>query len=238
VTAPRRPATEPLLTLLVVLAAVTCVATVQVIFLRAPTELSMGIVQKIFYFHVPSAYGMYLGATACFVGSALYLWRPGDRWDAVARAGAELAVLMGLIVMITGPLWASKAWGRYWTWDPRLTTSLLSLLLYVAYLALRVFGGRGDAERRFAAALGVLGAANLPIIHLSVRKWGGQHPQVVTGSGGGLQHPDMKLALGLGFATFTLLVGALLAVRIRHHLAECRLAALEQRALELELGPD
>ena len=230
--------TDRVLTGLVVLAAATCIGTLHVIFFRTPIEATMGIVQKVFYFHVPAAYGMYLGAAACFVGSALYLFRPRDRWDAVARAGAEIAVLMGLMVMITGPLWASKAWGRYWTWDPRLTTVLLSLLLYVAYLALRAFGGRGDAERRFAAALGVLGAANLPIIHLSVRKWGGQHPQVITGSGRGLQHPDMKLALGLGFATFTLLVVACLAARIRVHRAECRLAILEQQALELDLVED
>src|SRR2546426_1046712 len=187
------------------LTALLIVVSIQWVFLRAPVERVMGIVQKIFYFHVPSAYSMYLGATACFVGSLAYLIAPTEGRDALARAGAEVAVVFGAIMLVTGPLWAAKAWGYYWTWDPRLTTALLSVLIYVAYLVLRAFAGDGSGERRFAAALGVLGAANLPIIHYSVQKWGGQHPMVVTGSGGGLQHPAMKIALGLGFLAFTLL---------------------------------
>src|SRR5579884_820401 len=190
---------------LVAVTAAAFVAEILLVFLKAPVEARMGIVQKIFYFHVPSAYGMYLGATACFLGSAAYLARPSDARDAVARAGAEAAVVFGAIVLVTGPLWGAKAWGTFWTWDPRLTTALLSFLIYVAYLVLRAFGGDGEGERRFSAALGVLGAANLPIIHFSVRKWGGQHPMVFTGSGGGLRHPDMKLALAGGFVAFTLL---------------------------------
>jgi heme exporter protein C len=227
--------------LFVALALVTAVAfvtTLHVVFFRAPVEATMGVVQKIFYFHVPSAYAMYLGAVVCFVASIGYLARGSVRWDAAARGGAEVAVLMGLMVMISGPLWARKAWGTYWTWDPRLTTSLLSLLIYVAYCVLRVFAGTGEAERRFAAALGILGAANLPIIHYSVRKWGGNHPTVITGKGGGLQHPDMKLALALGFLTFTLLAVLLVWQRMRVHLASSRVEALEQEAVELGLVPD
>jgi heme exporter protein C len=220
------------------LAAIVTVGTIQFIAFRTPTEASMGIVQKIFYFHVPAAYSMYLGAAACFLGSAGYLYAGGRRWDALARAGAEVAVAMGVMVLVTGPLWAAKAWGVYWTWDPRLTTSMLSVLLYVAYVVLRLFTGDGDAERKFAAALGVLGAANLPIIHFSVQKWGGNHPKVITSGGGGLQHPDMKIALGLGFLCFTLIAIVLLAWRMRIDLASSRLAGLEQEALELGIGED
>lgn len=216
--------------------ALSLVVALQVIFLKAPTEASMGIVQKIFYFHVPAAYGMYLGAAICFVGSAGYLARGTTRFDALARAGAEVAVAMGLMVLITGPLWAAKAWGRYWTWDPRLTTSMLSVLVYAAYVVLRAFTGSGDAERKFAAALGVLGAANLPIIHYSVQKWGGQHPKVISNGGGGLRHPDMKLALLLGFVTFTLLTVTLVWQRMRLHRATARLDELEQEAIELGLA--
>ena len=175
----------------------------------------MGIVQKIFYFHVPSGYAMYLGATACFVGSVGYLIKPSDTWDAFARAGAEAAVVFGAILLTTGPLWAAKAWGYYWTWDPRLTTSLLSFLVYVAYLVLRAFAGDGEGERKFSAALGILGAANLPIIHFSVKKWSGQHPQVITGNGGGLGDPRMYTALGVSFLTFTLFAAALIWARTR-----------------------
>jgi heme exporter protein C len=223
---------------LLALAAVATVGTIQFIAFHTPTEATMGIVQKIFYFHVPAAYAMYVGAAACFVGSAGYLYDSRRGWDAFARAGAEVAVAMGIIVLVTGPLWAAKAWGVYWTWDPRLTTSMLSVLLYVAYVVLRLFTGDGDAERKFAAALGVLGAANLPIIHFSVQKWGGNHPKVITSGGGGLQHPDMKLGLGLGFLCFTLIAIVLLWWRMRIDLAASRLADLEQEALELGIGED
>src|SRR5690349_17285428 len=124
-----------------------------------------GLAQKIFYFHVPAAYAMYLSGAVCFVSSALYLAGASDARDAWGKAGAECAVVFGMLVLTSGPLWAKKAWGVYWTWDPRLTTSLLSVLIYVAVVVLRAFGGNGDAERRFAAALGVLGTVNLPIIH-------------------------------------------------------------------------
>ena len=223
---------------LLALTAIATVGTLQVIAFRAPVEASMGIVQKIFYFHVPAAYAMYVGATACFIGSAGYLYNGKRSWDAFARAGAEVAVAMGMMVLISGPLWAAKAWGAYWTWDPRLTTSMLSVLIYVAYVVLRIFAGEGDAERKFAAALGVLAAANLPIIHFSVQKWGGNHPKVITSGGGGLQHPDMKLALLCGFLSFTLIAIVLLWWRTRIDLASSRLAELEQEALELGIGED
>jgi heme exporter protein C len=220
------------------LTAAVMLYTIHFVAYVAPVEASMGVVQKIFYFHVPAAYSMYLGATFCFVGSAGYLARGTPRWDAVAKAGAEIAVVMGLMVLISGPLWAAKAWGVYWTWDPRLTTSMLSVLIYVAYVVLRSFAGDGESERKFAAALGVLGAANLPIIHYSVQKWGGNHPKVITSGGGGLQHPDMKLALGLGFLAFTLLALTLLWARVRVLLAQSRLAALEEEAIALGIGED
>src|SRR4051812_37226376 len=208
---------------------------VNFVFLTVPTEKTMGIVQKIFYFHVPSAYSMYLGATACFVGSVMYLLKPTDARDAFARAGAECAVVFGAIVLVTGPLWAAKAWGYYWTWDPRLTTAMLSWMVYVAYAVLRSFTGDGPGERRFAAALGILGAANLPIIHYSVQKWGGQHPTVVTGKGGGLQHPDMKIAFALGMTAFTVFALTLLVARVRLELVRSRLARAEDDAIDLGL---
>ncbi len=195
----------------------------------------MGIVQKIFYFHAPNAYAFYVGAGACFAGSIAYLVRPTDARDALARAGASASVAFGAVVLTTGPLWGAKAWGTLWTWDPRLTTMLLSFLIYLAYVVLRAFAGDGAGERRFAAALGVLGAANLPIIHFSVQKWGGQHPTVISGSGGGLQHPDMKTALGLGFLIFTLLAVLLIWVITRVELGRNRLRRAEEDAIDVGL---
>lgn len=204
---------------------------IAVVFLHTPTAQMQagGLAQKIFYFHVPAAYAMYLSGAVCFVSSALYLAGASDARDAWGRAGAECAVVFGVLVLTSGPLWAKKAWGVYWTWDPRLTTSLLSVLIYVAVVVLRAFGGNGDAERRFAAALGVLGTVNLPIIHYSVRKWGGNHPTVITKGGGGL-HPDMRYALMIGFVAFTLLAVALLWSRARLALAASRVGRCEELA--------
>jgi heme exporter protein C len=212
------------------LTVVAYVIDINLVFLHTPIEQSMGIVQKIFYFHVPAAYGMYLGAGACFLGSAAYLVSPTDGRDAFAKAGAETAVAFGLIVLVTGPLWAAKAWGRYWTWDPRLTTSMLSVLIYVAYVVLRSFAGDGMAEKKFAAALGVVGAANLPIIHYSVKKWSGQHP-VVIGSGGGGLAKEMYPALFLSLGAFTLLAIVMVWTRTRIEMARARLRQLEEEAL-------
>jgi len=215
--------------LCVVTAALVAVS-IHWIFLEAPLEKS-GIVQKIFYFHVPAAYAMYVGAAVCCVGSVGYLWTERVGWDSLARAGADVAVAMGIIVMTTGPLWAAKSWGTYWKWDPRITTSLLSVLVYVAYVVMRAFTGTGDGERKFASALGILGAANLPIIHFAVRKWGGTHPEVITGEGGGLHHPDFVRALLLGLSAFTLLSIVLVWLRTRQDQLATRLEAAEDEAL-------
>jgi heme exporter protein C len=220
---------------LLALTALSFVGEVLFVFLRAPIEARMGIVQKIFYFHVPSWYAMYIGAGACFFGSLADLVRATDRRDALARAGAQVAVTFGTVGLITGPLWGAKAWGHFWTWDPRLTTALLSYLIYVAYLILRAFGGDGTGERRFAAALSVLGAANLPIIHYSVQKWGGQHPTVISGSGGGLKHPDMVIAFLGGTLCMMLMAALMLWARMRVELFQSRLARAEADAIDLGL---
>ena len=177
-------------------------AALYAIFVVAPVEQQMGIVQKIFYFHVPSAYAMYIGFFVSAVGSAVYLLKRDPRWDAVPVAGAEVGTLFCLIVLLTGPLWARKAWGVWWTWDPRLTTTLLSGMIFAAYLALRSMGDAGEVEKRFAAGLALLGLVNLPLIHFSVQRWRGVHPTVITGKGGGLES-EMYWALGLSFIAFT-----------------------------------
>lgn len=190
-----------------------------------------GLAQKIFYFHVPAAYAMYLSGAVCFLASAFYLASPTDVRNAVARAGAECAVMFGAMMLTSGPLWAKKAWGVYWVWDPRLTTTLLSVIVYVAVVVLRAFTGDGEAERKFAAALGVLGTVNLPIIHYSVQKWGGNHPTVIGRGGGGLAHPAMKLTLGIGFLGMTLLAAVLLILRARAAVLASRLAQMEEDSL-------
>ncbi|MFW5925849.1 MAG: cytochrome c biogenesis protein [Myxococcota bacterium] len=217
-------------------ALVLVLASLYVIFAVAPVEEQMGVVQKIFYFHVPSAYAMYVGFALAALGSAVYLLRGDDAWDALAVAGAEVGVMFCVIVLTTGPLWARKAWGVWWTWDPRLTTVLLAGMVFVSYLALRSFGQAGEAERRFASALALVGVLILPIIHYSVQRWRGQHPTVITGKGGGLD-ADMGLALGTSFLAFTALVAALVWLRARmersrRRLTELRIEAAERGLLE------
>jgi heme exporter protein C len=182
---------------------------------------------------VPAAYALYLCGAVCFIASALYLYEPSDARDAWAKAGAECASIFGAMVMVSGPLWAKKAWGVYWTWDPRLTSLLLSILIYVAIVVLRNFSGNGDAERKFAAAFGILGTAVLPIVHYSVQLWGGNHPKVLKANGGGgLQDPAMVQALLGGFVAMTLLAVLLVTLRAQLALAQARVLRAE------ELAPD
>lgn len=205
----------------------------------APVEAQMGVVQKIFYIHVPSAYAMYVGFIVAAVGSAGYLIRKTGIWDAIAVAGAEVGTLFSLIVLTTGPLWARRAWGTWWTWDPRLTTTVLAAMIFVAYLSLRSFGAAGEVEKRFAAGLAILGVLDLPLIHYSVQKWSGQHPTVITSKGGGLD-PDMKITLAVCFLAVTFLVALLIWMRAliekRKQAIEKIEVRVEQRAWELEAG--
>ncbi|MBX3271394.1 MAG: cytochrome c biogenesis protein CcsA [Sandaracinaceae bacterium] len=219
------------------LTAALLLADLYMIFIYAPVELRMGIVQKIFYFHVPSAYAMYVGFAICGIASAGYLVRRTERWDAVAVAGAEIGLLFCLIVLITGPLWARKAWGVWWTWDPRLTTTMLAGMIFAAYVVLRSFGDAGEAERRFASALAIVGLFVLPIIHYSVQRWRGTHPTVITSQGGGLA-PEMLQTLLFSIGAFTALVAWLIWTRTRHERTRQELARLEVEAAEVGLLED
>ncbi|HEY2735918.1 MAG TPA: cytochrome c biogenesis protein CcsA [Polyangiales bacterium] len=216
---------------LIALAAAVMMIELYEIFLVAPVERQMGIVQKIFYFHAPSAYAMYLGFGVSAIASAVYLAKRDERWDAWAVAGAEVGSMFCLIMLITGPLWGRKAWGTYWTWDPRLTTTLLAGMVYFAYIVLRSFGSVGEVEKRFAAGLSIFGLLDLPVIHFSVQRWRGTHPTVITGKGGGL-HPDMYPALFIGFFLFTLLALLLIWQRARLERLRQRLLTLESDAAE------
>lgn len=231
----RRTPKGLLLLLLAVIATVP--AALYAIFVFAPVEVQMGIAQKIFYFHVPCANAMYLGFIVCAVGSVMYLAKRSDRWDAIAVAGGEVGMLFFLCVVTTGPLWARKAWGVYWTWDPRLTTTLLTGLVFLAYLVLRSFGGIGEVEKRFAAGLAIFGVLNIPVVKYSVERWRGTHPTVISRTGGGI-HDDMKPALLLGFVLILLLCIALIWLRTRGERMRQRVRALEMEAAERGLLED
>jgi heme exporter protein C len=160
------------LPVLVVVAAMFAYAPV--LILAAPVESTMGVVQKIFYFHVPSWFAMFTAVFTCGIASVLVLFGNNQRADRVAVAAAELAVVFGLIGLITGPLWGRKAWGVWWQWDAKLTTALVMWLIFVAYLLLRRFGGPGTGK--LAAGMALFGMANVPFVYWSVNIWRTIHP--------------------------------------------------------------
>jgi heme exporter protein C len=144
------------------------------LIVNAPYEATMGLVQKIFYFHVASAITMFAAAFTSGIAAAIFLFgrRPGA--DRVAFAAAEITVLFGLIVLISGPLWARKAWGVWWQWDARLTSTLVMWLVFQAYLLLRRFGGPGS--EKLSAAVALFGSALVPFVYWSVNLWRTVHP--------------------------------------------------------------
>jgi heme exporter protein C len=204
---------------LLVVAAVMLFGAAPLLVAQAPYESTMGLVQKIFYYHVPSAMVMFLSALVCGVASAVYLFRGKAAADRLATAAAELTVVFGLIVLVTGPLWARKAWGVWWQWDARLTSTLLMWMIFVAYLLVRRFGGPG--AEKLSAAMAVFGMANVPFVYVSVNIWRTIHPttRVVPRLVPGMRGPFWFCVL-----SFMVLFALLLAVRAR----------LEQRRAEVE----
>ena len=175
-------ATFQILTLVIMLAALYA------IFFHAPVEKTMGIVQKIFYIHVPSAFLAFFAFFITFIASIIYLYKRDSKWDIIAYCSVEVGVIFCTIVLITGPLWARPIWNVWWTWDPRLTTTLILWFIYVAYL---MFRGVVDENRRanFSAVFGIIGFVNVPLTFFSVRLWRTIHPVVITSTGMNISTP-------------------------------------------------
>ena len=142
---------------------------------QAPYESTMGLIQKIFYFHVPSWMAMFTAITVCGVSSVRYLVTRSRSADRLAVSAAELTIVFGLIGLLTGPLWGRKAWGHYWQWDAKLTTALVLWLIFVSYNLLRRFGGLGS--ERLAAGVALFGMANVPFVYWSAHIWRTVHPK-------------------------------------------------------------
>ena len=195
---------------------------------QAPTEAVMGLVQKIFYFHVPCAIMLFLSTFVCAGGSIAYLFKGSERGDRLALASAELSVLFGVCVLTSGPLWGRKAWGVWWQWDARLTSSLLLFLMMIAYLLARRYGG--PAGRKLAAALGLFAAIDVPLVYKSVDIWRTVHPQTTVVPS---LDPRMRPAFWSAFALITLVWALLLTIRIRLERARAEVAALRLDAEDL-----
>ena len=196
------------------LAGLGLLAAMMAIALYAPVERSQGVVQKIFYMHVSSAWSSYLAFFICFASSILYLWKRDRAWDLLALAGAEVGVIFCTAVLLSGPFWGKPIWGAWWAWDARLTSTLILWLIFLGYLLLRPFAGEGERGARFAAVLAIVGFLDIPLVHLSVRWWRTLHPDpVVLNPDGPQLPPEMLLTLLLTLAAFTLLAVSFIAIR-------------------------
>jgi heme exporter protein C len=172
----------------------------------APTEQTMGDVQRIFYYHVPSAWTSFLFFFVNFAASVVYLLRRSPKADAVAITGAEVGLVFCTVVLVTGPLWARPVWGIWWTWDWRLTSTLVMWLIYLSYLVLRRFSS-GSQTPVLAAVLAVVGALDIPLVYFSIWFFRTQHPQPVIGDQGSID-PSMLRVLLVNWGAF-LCFGAL-----------------------------
>jgi len=203
----------------------------------APTERTMGDIQRIFYFHVPSAWTAFVAFFLGFIANIAYLLRRRQYWDWLAVSAAEVGLAFCTVVLITGPMWARPVWGIWWTWDARLTSTLVLWLLYLTYLLLRTLVDDPARRAIVSAVFGIFAFLDVPLVYMSIRWWRTQHPQPVIagGEGSGLE-PLMWRVFLLCWAALLGLMALLIRQRYRlecarHELAELSLAADERVAV-------
>ncbi len=202
------------------------------VFFWVPTEASMGVVQRIFYIHVPAAWVAFLAFGIVALASAVYLWLEDERADMAALAAAEGGMIFTTIVLVTGPLWGRIAWGTWWTWEPRLTLTLLLWFIYLGYFLVRSSTESAERGKKFAAVVGIVGALDIPLIHLSVVWFRSLHPQpVVLQPEGPTLHPDMLVTLLVGLGAFTVIFFGLFLFRYGLEGARREMAVRRARTL-------
>lgn len=179
-----------------------------------PTEATQGVVQRIFYIHVPAAWTTFLAVGLSALAGMAYLWLEDERWDSTAVAAAEGALVFGAIMLLSGPLWGRIAWGAYWVWEPRLTLTLLLWFMFVGYFLVRGSVANPRKGKRFAAVVAIIGALNIPLIHVSPNWFRSQHPEAVVIRPDGPDLPmDMLVTLLTSLAGFTMLFFGLFTIR-------------------------
>jgi heme exporter protein C len=203
---------------------VLVLASIYLAFLWAPNELTMGQVYRVFFIHVPVSWVAFVAFFVVFISSILYLWKRSTRWDILAQSAAEIGVLLTTLSLVTGSIWGKPTWGVWWTWDPRLTSTLLLWMIYVGYLMVRNYASEGQAPR-FAAVVGILGFVDVPIVYYSVEWWQNIHPNAVIRQGDLNLSWEMFVTVMVASVAFTILFVALLRQRV----------ALKQMAQELAL---
>lgn len=203
------------------------------IFIYAPQEVTMGVVQKIFYLHLPLSWWALFSFLIVCVAGAIFLKTRAPFWDALAAAGAEIGMVLNTLSLLTGSIWARHSWGRWWTWDPRLTTVLILWFLYAACLLLRRLDLPRQQRSTICAVMGIAAFLDVPLVFWSARLWNSIHPAVFAAEKGGLE-PEMKLAAFTFVACFGLLWVALLGWRTLQWRSAERLDELAARRREKE----
>ena len=173
------------------------------IFMVAPTDSVLGHVQRVFYFHVPIAIMSFLAFFVVFIGSLMYLIKRTPKWDAVAHASAEVGVVFVTLALLTGIIWARPVWNTWWTWEPRLTTTMILWLIYVAYLMVRSYAPSQSKGAIYAAVVGIIGFIDVPIVYYSVVWWRSIHPSPVVGPFAQSDALDGTMALILLYSLIT-----------------------------------
>jgi heme exporter protein C len=196
----------------------------------SPPDAEQGNLIRLMYVHVPAAWVAYLAFAVVFAASIAYLATRKTRWDRLAAASAEIGVLFTALTIVLGSIWAKPVWGTWWTWDPRLTTTAILLLIYVGYLAVRRLPDNPARRGRWAAVVGIVGFVDVPIVHLSVRWWRSLHQAPARLLGVPDVSPMMGAALGIGFLAFSIAYVYLMAVRLR-------VGRLEDRVVAEALSP-
>jgi len=203
--------------------------SVAMIFLYAPADATQGDVQRLFYLHLPAAWLAYVSFFIIFVSSIAFLLRGTPFWDRLARSAAELGFIFTTLVLLTGSIWGRPIWGTWWTWDARLTTTLILWFIYLGYFLLRAYITDPERGARYAAVLGTVGFVDIPIIHMSVRWWRTLHPQpIVVRSEGPNMPTEMLVTMLVTLVAFIVLYLFLLIVKYR--IETVRDAVLELRA--------
>jgi len=180
----------------------------------APTEVIMGNIQRIFYFHMGTVWVATVAFIIVFISSIFYLVQGKKKWDVLAYTSAEIGVLFITLTIITGSIWAKPVWGTWWTWDPQLTTTFILWILYIVYLLIRVNSEYDEKKAKYSAVFAIIAFIDLPLVYISARVMRGISP-VVFGPGGGGIEPKMLNALLITLVSFTLLFILLLIERVK-----------------------
>ncbi|KGK89071.1 cytochrome C assembly protein [Desulfosporosinus sp. HMP52] len=210
---------------------VSMLVSLYLVFVWVPVERQMGPVQKIFYFHVPSAWVAFFAFFVVFAASLMFLKTRLELYDIIAGCSAQVGVVFTAIVLITGPIWGRASWGTWWTWDPRLTTTLILWFIYLAYLIIRNSAKGHVRNLRLAAVFGIIGFIDVPIVFMAVRWWRTIHPVVFEANNIGLP-PSMLTTLMVCLLTFTLLYFVLLLKSMKIEQVERKLQNLISEALK------